>query len=287
MGKLGTSKKGYVTLKSFSSPARAFRLSRLLKSTAASFVLLFSHFNAMAQDDFLSEMQDDFLSVMDDTAHIDSVTTTSDTAQEKPFSKSTDILPPGDSRPKKDKNEYKGLANIVLEDKSIRAYGWGEYRVMGRCLCCDNALDGDCILVQNTNRTNRTRIKQIVDGNIEADTSNPKSYFGDVTERDNTKPVSVIMAEITFKNIRDIYEVIVYTMVDKEKKKNYLSSCELGYYDQFDRLQWAGKRESKWSDEYISFQLEKPVLTKDILLKVDGGKSRITEVALLGKKIKQ
>ena len=102
-------------------------------------------------------------------------------------------------------------------------------------------------------------------------------------ERDNPKNVTVLMAEITFKELRDIYEVIVYTMVDKEKMKNYLPNCELGYYDQFDRLQWAGKRESKWSDEYITFQLEKPILTKDILLKVVGGKSRITEVTLLGK----
>ena len=291
-------KKRYIPLKSFSSPTRPFRRSRLLKSSAAAFILLFSYLNATAQDDFLSEMQDDFLSIIDDTVEIDSLSTPGDAAQEKTLSTPGDMaqektlsttvdITPGDSRPKKVSNEYKGLSNIVMEDKSIRAYGWGEYRVMGRCLCCDNALDGDCILVQNTNRTNRTRIKQIVDGNIEADTSNPKSYFGDVMERDNPKPVSVIMAEITFKNIRDIYEVIVYTMVDKEKKKNYLSSCELGYYDQFDRLQWAGKRESKWSDEYISFQLEKPILTKDVLLKIEGGKSRITEVTLLGKKIKQ
>jgi hypothetical protein len=68
-------------------------------------------------------------------------------------------------------SENKEPANIVLTDKSIRAYGWGEYKVMGRCLCCDNALDGDCILVQNTNRTERERIKQIVDGKVIADTN--------------------------------------------------------------------------------------------------------------------
>ena len=262
-------------MKLYSSPSWPLRRSRLLTGAAVALVLLFSYFNVIAQndmeDDFLSEMQDEFLSGMGDTT------------QKESHSTPSPDKPPRESRPQKVSSENKGLNNIVLNDKSVRAYGWGEYKVMGRCLCCDNSLDGDCILVQNTNRTNRMRIKQIIDGNIEADTGNPKSYFGNVMERDNPKNVTVLMAEITFKELRDIYEVIVYTMVDKEKMKNYLPNCELGYYDQFDRLQWAGKRESKWSDEYITFQLEKPILTKDILLKVVGGKSRITEVTLLGK----
>jgi hypothetical protein len=72
-------------------------------------------------------------------------------------------------------------------------------------------------------------------------------------------------------------------MIDEEKKKNYLPECELGYYDRYDRLQWAGKKESKWSDGYITFGMEKPIFTKSILLKVKGGKSRITEVDIFGK----
>ena len=262
-------------MKLYSFSTWPLRRSRLLTGAAAVLVLLFSSFNVMAQDDieddFLSEMQDEFLSEMGDTVQ-----------KESPSMPPPDRIP-RDSRPQKVSGENKGLSNIVMSDKTVRAYGWGEYKVMGRCLCCDNSLDGDCILVQNTNRTNRRRIKQIIDGDIEADTSNPKSYFGDVMERDNPKYVTVLVAEITFKQLRDVYEVIVYTMVDKEKQKNYLSNCELGYYDQFDRLQWAGKRESRWDDEYITFQLERPILTKDILLKVRGGRSRITEVTLLGK----
>jgi len=76
--------------------------------------------------------------------------------------------------------EASGLTNIVLTDKKIRATGWGEYRVGGHCLCCDNIRDGDCITVLTTNRTDRIRIKQIVDGKIEADTSDKTTYFGDV-----------------------------------------------------------------------------------------------------------
>jgi hypothetical protein len=73
-------------------------------------------------------------------------------------------------------------------------------------------------------------------------------------------------------------------MVDKEKKKNYLSDCcELGYIDQFDRLQWAGKKKNEGLDDHITFEMEKPIFTKDIFLKVEGGKNRITEVALFGK----
>jgi hypothetical protein len=172
------------------------------------------------------------------------------------------------------------LTNIVLTEKGIRAEGWGEYRVQGRCLCCDNALDGDCIIVQSTNRTDKTRIKQIVDGKIEADTNDKATYFGDVMERENPVPANLIMAEITLKKIRDIYKVVVYTMVDLEKKKNFLSNCQLGYYDQFDRLQWAGKEESKGIEDHITFKLQNPILTKNVLLRVQGGKNRITEVAL-------
>jgi hypothetical protein len=193
------------------------------------------------------------------------------------------VMAQGDSLLKKSESGMKKLKNVVLiTDKTIRAYGWGEYKVMGRCLCCDNALDGDCILIQNTNRTERERIKQIVDGKFLADTNDKSTYFGDVMERERQVPASLIMVEITYKKIRDIYAVTVYTMIDKEKKKSFLSNCELGYYDQFDRLQWAGKAKCKWPDDRITFEMQKPILTKSILLKVKGGKSRITEVGLYG-----
>jgi hypothetical protein len=174
-----------------------------------------------------------------------------------------------------------GLTNIVLTDKKIRASGWGEYRVGGKCLCCDNIRDGDCITVQTTNRTDRIRIKQIIDGKIEADTSDKTTYFGDVFERDRPEvPVALLMAEITLPKLQDIYKVIVYTLVDKVKNKSFLSSCELGYTDQFDRLQWAGKVENNGHDDYIAFTMERPIFTKSILLKAKGGRSRITEVAI-------
>jgi hypothetical protein len=249
---------------------------------------------------------------------IDSLSTTQDTAQYNPISTTTDTTPTspvsatidttqttsfstesgaaqqdaspaasGDSLSMNVSSEKDGLTNIVFTDKSIRAYGWGEYQVMGRCLCCDNALDGDCILVQSTNSTDRARIKQVVDKKYIADTSDKSTYFGDVMEREREYPVSTIMIEISYKKIRDIYAVDVYTMIDNAKKKNYLSNCELNYYDQFDRLRKVAKVESKWTDDRISFKLEKPILTKSILLKVKGGKSRITEVALFAKNDKQ
>lgn len=235
MGRLGTLKKGYITLKLFPSPKPIFRRGHLPTRSSALFLFLFLSLTVMAQ---------------------------------------------GDSFSKKKNREP---VNIVLTDKSLRAYGWGEYRVMGRCICCDNSLDGDCILVQNTNRTNRRRIKQIIDGKVLADTSDKSTYFGDVMERENPVPVSQIMIEIQYKKIRDIYAVVVYTMVNEKKKKIFLSDCELGYYDQFDRLQWVGKVTCKWPNDHITFEMQKPILTKNILLKVKGGKSRITEVDIYGK----
>jgi hypothetical protein len=175
------------------------------------------------------------------------------------------------------------LTNIVKTDKSIRAYGWGEYKVGGRCLCCDNFLDGDCIVVHTTNRTDEIRIKQIVDGKIDADTNDRSTYFGDVLQRERPDPVSLLMAKITYKELRDVYKVIVYTMINAEKNKNYLPECELGYYDQFERLQWVEKKESKWTDGYISFEMERPIFTNSILLKVRDGRSKITEVDIFAK----
>jgi len=176
--------------------------------------------------------------------------------------------------------------NIVLENKKIRAYGWGEYRVNGRCLCCDKLNDGDCIYVQTIERTDRERITQIVDGKIEGDTSDKTTYFGGLQKRDLPKPVTLLMAEITLGKMYTISKVIVYTMMNKEKHTNFLSNCELGYYDQFGRLLWVGKKESIQYDEPITFEIENPIFTKMLLLRVDGGKNRITEAAIFsgGKK---
>jgi hypothetical protein len=179
--------------------------------------------------------------------------------------------------------DYKGMPNIVTTEKGLKAYGWGEYVVGGRCLCCDNSLDGDCIIVQGTNRTDKVRIKQVIDGKAEADTGDKATYFGDVDERENPRPVSIMMIEIDLKKIADIYKVVVYTIADPEKKKNYLPRCEVGYYDQFDRLQWVDKKfEGIPGHDHLDFALDRPILTKTVLLKIKSGKSRVTEVALFG-----
>jgi len=91
------------------------------------------------------------------------------------------------------------------------------------------------------------------------------------------------MIEITFKKMRDIKAVVVYTMLDDGKKKPYLSTCELGYYDRFERLQWAGKTECKWPHDYVTFDLERPIYTNSLLLKIKGGKSRVSEVEIYAK----
>jgi hypothetical protein len=296
LGKLGTSKKGHVTLNllsllklfslvcrrivpdlvktphngSHGSPESATPV--FLTIATVVFVLSILCVKAMAQGDSLSKIrlmpQKDSLSKMSGIAPKDSLAGNSGITQETaPLKNSVD--------------EDSGYTKIDLTDKKIRVYGWGEYRVGGHCLCCDNIRDGDCITVSTVNRTDRIRIKQIVDEKIEADTSDKTTYFGDVMERDRPDaPVNLLIAEITLKNLQDLYKVIVYTMVDKEKKKSFLSTCELGYTDQFDRLQWVGKVENKKSDDRITFTMEKPVFTKNILLKIKDGRSRITEVAL-------
>jgi hypothetical protein len=185
-----------------------------------------------------------------------------------------------DSVIKKTDSDKSELVNIVPGNKKIRAYGWGEYRVNGRCLCCDKINDGDCIYVQTIERTDRERITQIVDGKVEGDTGDKTTYFGGLEKRELPKPVVLLMAEISLGKMYEIRKVIVYTMMDREKHTNFLSNCELGYYDQFGRLLWAGKAESKTYDEPITFEIENPVLTKMLLLRVNGGKNRITEVAI-------
>jgi hypothetical protein len=189
--------------------------------------------------------------------------------------------------PEKKSMSTSGLVNIALNNKKIRAYGWGEYRVGGRCLCCDKPNDGDCIIVHTIERTNRERINQIFDGKIEGDTSDKTSYFGDLRKRDLPEPASLLMAEITLGKAQEIRKVIVYTMIDNEKHANFLSNCELGYNDQFGRMQWSGKVESKKYDAPIAFEFEKPALTKMLQLRVEGGKNRITEVEIFAEDKKE
>ncbi len=177
--------------------------------------------------------------------------------------------------------EKSELVNIAKGNRRVRPYGWGEYRVPGTCLCCDNKNDGDCIVVHSIERTNRLRITQILDGKIEGDTSNIRTYFGNLKKRDRPEHVATLMVDISLGKEYEIVKVIVYTMVDKKKHTNFLSNCELGYYDQFNRLQWTGKKENKKYDEPITFEMKNPVLTKKVMLRVKGGKSRITEVAVL------
>jgi hypothetical protein len=289
-------------LKVFRSPRRPFNRGYAPTIAAVFFFLLFFRLMTMAQGDSLLKLnisgmpQGDSLlplsgadqkdSISKNTGMVsDSLSKKGDAAQGDSLSNNTKAQ--NDSLSKKSGIQTEGLTNIVSTQKNIRAYGWGEYKVGGRCLCCDNLLDGDCIIIHTTNRTDKIRIKQIVDGKTEADTNDKASYFGDVEERERPEPVNLLMAEISLKKMADIYKVIVYTMIDKGKKRSFLSNCELGYYDQFDRLQWAGKAENKGNDDHIAFEMEKPVFTKNILLKVKGGKNRITEVAIFGRNDKK
>jgi hypothetical protein len=283
LGKLGISKKGNVTVKTFSlfqspedgcarKPAAPVSLF-----AAASFAVLLMFFcgGVAAQEDSLSKIK---LMAANDSTAKESMTVQGDSLSknkavvQKEFpSKNTGVA-------------MKGLTSIALTDKKIRASGWGEYVVGGHCLCCDNMRSADCITVNTTNRTDKLRIKQIIDGKTEADTGDNTTYFGDLFERDvPTKPVALLMAEITLPNLQEFYRVIVYTVADSLKKKNVAFNCELGYTDQFDRLQWAGKVENSGHDDHIIFDFEKPILTKDILLKVKDGRNRITEVAIFVK----
>ena len=238
---------------------------------------LFTNDNVTSEDSILKDSaitQDYSYTAINDTVSVDTLP-----------ANSTDS--PKSSAEKKKSDESNELTNIVLTTKGIRASGWGEYRVGGRCLCCDNLLDGDCIIVHNSNRTRKTRIKQIVDGKIEADSSDKTTYFGDVMERDRPEFVEMLMVEITLKTMIDIYKIVVYTMAGNKKKKAYLSNCELGYYDQFDRLQWVGKVVNKKHNDRVFFEMKKPIFTKSLLLKIKDGKSRITEVAIFCKNDEQ
>jgi hypothetical protein len=262
-------------MKFFSSPQRL--------TVCAVFVLLFLCLNAMAQGDTLSKMSSialgDSLSKNSGTTQGDSLSKTSGIAQGDSLLKNATIAKK-DSLSKSSGIDNSGLTNIVPGNKKIRAYGWGEYRVGGRCLCCDNANDGDCIMVKTIERTDRVRISQIVDGKIEGDTGDNTTYFGDLRKRDLPEPVNLLMVEISLGKMYEMRKVVVYTIMNKEKHTNFLSNCELGYYDQFNRLQWTGKVESAKYDEPITFKMENPAFTKAIMLRVKDGKSRITEVGI-------
>jgi hypothetical protein len=189
---------------------------------------------------------------------------------------------------KKDGIAGKELVNIVSTEKKIRAMGWGEYRVGGHCLCCDNMRSVDCITVQTINRTDRLKIKQIVDGKTAADSGDAAACFGNIYERDApATPVALLMAEITLPRQRDICRVIVYGVADSQKRKNVTFNCELGYMDQFDRLQWAGKVENSGHEDRIVFDPAKPLFTDHILLKIRDGRNRITEVAIFAEDKKE
>jgi hypothetical protein len=283
LGRLGISKEGNVIVKTFSlfqSPKvgctrKPLTPVSLLAAVSLAVFLVFFCARVVAQEDSLSKIKlistNDSLSKGSMTDRGDSLTKNKAAVQKESPSKNTDV-------------DMKELTNIVLTDKKIRASGWGEYIVGGHCLCCDNMRSADCITVNTTNRTDKLRIKQIIDGKTEADTGDNTTYFGDLFEREvPTKPVALLMAEITLPKLQDIYRIIVYTVADSLKRKNVLFNCELGYTDQFDRLQWAGKVENRAHDGHITFDLEKPIFTKDILLKVEDGRNRITEVAIFTK----
>ena len=267
------------------TPSRRAAVSCILTFSAAVVVLvLVVSLQAMAQGDSMSKIKGiptgDSVSTVSAKAPADSLSKNrTEDSLAKAGGTAQEVLSP--------KNASFGkidLTNIVLTDKKIRASGWGEYMVGGHCLCCDNMRSVDCITVNTTNRTDKLRLKQIIDGKTEADTGDNTTYFGDLFERDvPTKPVALLMVEITLPKLQDIYRITVYSVADSLKKKNVLFNCELGYTDQFDRLQWAGKVENNGHNDHITFDLEKPIFTKDILLKVKDGRNRITEVALFTK----
>ena len=258
-------------------------------STGASvlFGLLLLVFQATAQEDSL--MQQIKLDSIATETSADSASKATDTNSNAKNDGGNSVAKKAgtDSTHKKAVVEEGELINIVPGNKKIRPYGWGEYRVNGRCLCCDNVNDGDCIYVQTIERTERERIPQIIDGKTDGDKSDKTTYFGDLNKRDLPKTVELLMAEISLGKMYEIGKVVVYTISDKEKRLNYLTNCDLGYYDQFGRLLWAGKAERTTYDAPITFNLKNPVFTKMLLLRVDGGKNRITEVAIFSKKQKQ
>ena len=259
-------------------------MANSIKTAAGIFVMLLLCGNTPCQEDSLNRAP--LLNTQSVNTTLDSSTGFApvDTQQVSltPDSKSSPTQ--ADSLEPKEATLNDGLINIAVGNKKVRAYGWGEYRVKGRCLCCDNTNDGDCIVVHNIERTDRDRITKIIDGNIEADTANVETYFGNLQQREHPDPVTFLMVDISLGKLYEIKKVIVYTLLDKQNCTNYLPNCELGYYDQFTRLQWMGRIERVKLDQPMTFELENPIFTKSIMLRIKGGKSRITEVAILCEK---
>jgi hypothetical protein len=253
-------------------------------------ILVFLAIQAFAQVDSLSKIKH-LSSPGDSSGKIAATVTAADSSS---LAQSTDSLsvqePKSISLPAPTTTAFKNLVltNVALTLKKVRTTGWGEYVVGGHCLCCDNMRSIDCITVQTTNRTDKLRIKQIVDGKIDRDTADNTTYFGELYEREmQTKPVAILMAEITMPKLQEVYKVLVYTVADSLKRKNVPFNCELAYYDQFDRLQWTTNVANCGKSEVITFEFEKPILTKSILLKVRDGRNKITEVAVFAEDTKE
>lgn len=251
-------------------------------------VLLFMVIQVVAQMDTMTNAK---ASISGDSSGITSATAITDSSASAQVAESLSVPETKSiSVPAPTATTFKklNLTNIVLTTKKVRTTGWGEYVVGGHCLCCDNMRSIDCITVQTTNRTDKLRIKQIVDGKIDRDTADRSTYFGELYEREaQTKPVAILMAEITLPKLQDIYKVEVYTVADSLKRKNVPFNCELAYYDQFDRLQWTKKVANSGKSEMIAFEFEKPIFTKSILLKVRDGRSKVTEVAVFAEDAKE
>lgn len=183
-----------------------------------------------------------------------------------------------------DKNylkEIAGLVNLTKTVKGIKAEGWGEYKGAGRCLCCDNILDGDCVSIDNIERTEKQRLPQIMDGNEYGDDQDEKSFFGNVKKRKEDKYVSYMYVKIMLPREKGISKVIVFGV--KRKNRFALTNCELGYIDQFDRLKWLEKIDDN-TGRYMVFDLDPVITVKNIMLRIKGGQSKLAEVQLFGQK---
>jgi hypothetical protein len=137
-----------------------------LTGLAAAVVLILVSMQAKAQEDSMSKIQmipnGDSVSTVSTVTPVDSVSKNGpEDSLVKAGGTAQEVLVPNNTKFGKI-----DLTNIALTNKKIRVMGWGEYVVGGHCLCCDNMRSVDCITVQTTNRTDKLRIKQIVDGKI-------------------------------------------------------------------------------------------------------------------------
>jgi len=171
--------------------------------------------------------------------------------------------------------------NLLETTKRMRARGWGEYRAAGRCLCCDNIRDGDCIIIGNVERTERLLIPQVIDGVRTPPDDSPEAYFGEVAQRGTKKQVSELYAQVDLPAPRVVTRVVVWTV--RRDGKPLLSNAEVGYVDRFDRIQWTAARDGNRDREFIELPFPKPVTTKSVLVRVVGGGSRITEIEVYGR----